>query len=270
MDPRIGVVEDLLQRASEKFGDPKIPTMRINVDDEGTTHTRLLEYTVGYDSELASKFPYIKDLTGPGHTAHIWPEANVTDFQTKIKEITALADTPPTINKVGWYGNVFTAVTTTPEKFTRSLMKQIGDSRPDVFDIVHTQVGKQEFLPIEKMTRYSYLIDIGGQGYSGRLKYLMFTKRPILYVERRYREWFNDEMVPWVHYVPVAPDLGDLLAKAQWLFDNLEKAREIAQAAFEFAMNYFIEDRLFERIQQVSFNHACLLRFARQNPSQTS
>ena len=197
MDPRIEVVRDLFQRASTKFNDPRILDMQINVDDEGTTHTGLLTYTVSYDSELISRWPYLKNLTGPGHSAHIWPEACVTDFQTKIKEIIDASNTPPTIHKVGWYGNIYTAITTTPEKFTRPLMKQIGDSNPDMFEIINTQIGKATFLPIENMTRYSYLIDIGGQGYSGRTKYLMFTKRPMLYVERRYREWFNDEMVPW-------------------------------------------------------------------------
>lgn len=270
MDPRIGVVNDLLKRASEKLGDRKICNMRVNVDDEGTSHTRLLEYTCAYNKELVSKFPYIKNLTGPGHTCHSWPEANVTDFQMKIKEIISSSNTSPTIHKVGWFGNVYSAVATMPEKVTRPLMKEIGDSNPDIFDIINTQVGNKTFVPIEDMTKYSYLIDIGGQGYSGRLKYLMFTKRPLLYVERRFIEWFNDEMIPWMHYVPVASDLSDLVEKAQWLFDNPGKAREIAQSAFSFAMDHFTEDKLFERIQNVSYNYAQLSRFSRPNPSETS
>ena len=41
-------------------------------------------------------------------------------------------------------------------------------------------------------------------------------------------------MRPYVHYVPIRPDLSDLLQKIRWLQANDDKARLIAQNAMQF------------------------------------
>lgn len=78
---------------------------------------------------------------------------------------------------------------------------------------------------------YRFLIDIGGNGYSGRLKLLLFSRHPLLIVDRDYIEFFHSSLVPYVHYVPVKMDLSDLLEKARWIRDNYEKRLEIAANA---------------------------------------
>jgi len=47
--------------------------------------------------------------------------------------------------------------------------------------------------------------------------------------------WFRDLLVPWVHYIPVQWDLSDLCEKVQWIWDNDDKVRQIAENAFEFS-----------------------------------
>jgi hypothetical protein len=258
VDWRIPNTRELLDKCAIKYNESDISTMKISPHDEGVESPMFLEYSVAYDSKLAEIFPHVKMLTGPGYTANRWETAGVVNFQEKINKIISCADTPPIIPKAAWYGSIYSAVTSMPEHVTRPLLKTIGDAHPDLFDIRHIQPDEKNFsttsssfVPIEQLTQYKYLIDIGGQGFSGRTKYLLFTKRPLLYVTRRYREWFSDEMVPWKHYVPVEDNLRDLVDKTKWLFEFPEEAQTIAMNAFEFAMNHFTEDKLLERVYEV-------------------
>lgn len=55
---------------------------------------------------------------------------------------------------------------------------------------------------------------------------------PIIINETEF--WFKKMLVPWVHYVPVKPDLSDLEEKVCWIFNNDDEARMIAENALEF------------------------------------
>lgn len=51
-----------------------------------------------------------------------------------------------------------------------------------------------------------------------------------------YRQWYYGEIKPWVHYVPVKPDLSDLLGRIAWCRENLAECRQIAARGQAFAM----------------------------------
>ncbi|KAF8918437.1 glycosyl transferase family 90-domain-containing protein [Mucidula mucida] len=57
--------------------------------------------------------------------------------------------------------------------------------------------------------QYKYIIDVDGNGWSGRFKQLMSSKS-LVFKSTVYPEWFLDRVQPWVHYVPVQVDLSDL------------------------------------------------------------
>ena len=104
------------------------------------------------------------------------------------------------------------------------------------------------------MTKYKYLLDIGGNGYSGRLKYLLYSKRPILLIDRNYVEYFHDDLKPYEHYIPVEMDLSDLLDQVEWMKQNPDKCKEIAQNAYNFAIENFTKEKLIDRIYEVYKN----------------
>ncbi|KAJ7220600.1 glycosyl transferase family 90-domain-containing protein [Mycena pura] len=56
---------------------------------------------------------------------------------------------------------------------------------------------------------YKYVIDVDGNGWSGRFKRLM-TTNSLVFKATIYPEWFIDRIAPWVHYVPIQVDLSDL------------------------------------------------------------
>jgi len=65
------------------------------------------------------------------------------------------------------------------------------------------------------------------------------TGSPLLKVASRhgYRQWYYDRLKPWVHYVPVAADLSDLMARVEWLRANDQQARDIGQAGRDLAIS---------------------------------
>jgi hypothetical protein len=144
---------------------------------------------------------------------------------------------------------------------TRPLLKKIGDDHPELFDIFHISPVNgvinnniNHFLSLPDLIKYKYLIDIGDNGYSGRLKYLLFSKRPLLVVDRNYIEYFYDDLIPYKHYIPVKNDLSNLLEQINWIKTNPEKSLEIANNAFDYAIDNFTIDKLIDRVYYVYNN----------------
>jgi hypothetical protein len=78
----------------------------------------------------------------------------------------------------------------------------------------------------------------------------------VLRVESDYEQWFEPRLEPWVHYVPIAADFGDLREKAGFLLANPALAEKIAKAGFDFALeaDQHHEAGLFVRQLAASLN----------------
>ena len=81
----------------------------------------------------------------------------------------------------------------------RTQLLYIGNNNKELFDIFHmfwipsinTQSNSSQYISTpELVKKYSILIDIEGNGYSGRLKHLLWSHRPILLVDRPHKEYF--------------------------------------------------------------------------------
>lgn len=71
-----------------------------------------------------------------------------------------------------------------------------------------------------------------GVAASFRLKHLFMCKSTVINVESTLIEYFYPMLKPWLHYVPVASDLSDLVQVIEFLRANDEVAREIADEGF--------------------------------------
>jgi beta-1,4-mannosyl-glycoprotein beta-1,4-N-acetylglucosaminyltransferase len=61
--------------------------------------------------------------------------------------------------------------------------------------------------------------------------------------------WFSHLIVPFVHYVPVNPDLSDLLKQIEWANQNDELAEQIATNARVFSNTYFSAEYQHQHIR---------------------
>jgi hypothetical protein len=92
------------------------------------------------------------------------------------------------------------------------------------------------FLPMSEQIKYSYLIDIEGRGYSGRVKLMLFCRRLLFLQERDQVEWYHKFLVPYVHYIPLRNDLSNLEDQYYWAEQNQHESHAIAQRAQDFAL----------------------------------
>ena len=247
-----------LNKCSEKYNDPDIKKMHYTIKDRGNKNGTKL-HAMCYDKRNRVTEKYC----GVDWVFYHWPSANIKSFETTKEEIIAASNIPPVINKVGWYGNVNSPKPDVPERKTRKRLKAIGDRHRNLFDIVDVRAAKgtmtvdergNNYKSMVELMEYKYLIDIGGNGYSGRLKFLLYSKRPTIIIDRNYVEYWHELLEPWVHYIPVKMDLSDLMEKVNWMENNYEKSLEIAENAYKFAIENFTEDKLLERMYYVYNN----------------
>jgi hypothetical protein len=240
-----------------KYGD-RFPKVTFNLDDCGSrVWPREREFSMTYPIDQ----PERKSLCVPDWTFWHWPSSGIQDSVATFRLISLAGSFPSEMEKVGWFGNIFSPGSDVPEHETRRrLVNHFGRHHPMRFDFQHAGRkggGAKNYTSQPDMVRkYRWLLDIGGAGYSGRTKFLLFSGRPLLMVERRYVEYFTDDLKPWEHYIPVKEDLSDLVDKHEWLKHNDGEALRIAARAKEYALKNFTMDAILERFRRVFLDFA--------------
>ncbi|KAJ7772850.1 glycosyl transferase family 90-domain-containing protein [Mycena maculata] len=88
--------------------------------------------------------------------------------------------------------------------------------------------------PKEAVYGFKYLLDVDGDAFSGRFLGLL-RSGSLVFKSTAFEEYFTDWLRPFEHYIPVRPDLGDLVDKVQWARDNEAEARAIQEQGMQFA-----------------------------------
>ncbi|KAF7323933.1 CAP10 domain-containing protein [Mycena kentingensis (nom. inval.)] len=96
------------------------------------------------------------------------------------------------------------------------------------------RAGSEVKAPREEVYRYKYLMDVDGNSFSGRYHGLL-KSGSLVFKSTIFTEYFSDWLQPYEHYIPVMPDLSDLLDKIEWAKANDAEARAIQQAGKAFA-----------------------------------
>ena len=224
---------------------------KYNLSDFDTiyVHTGDHEHSAGHIDYYYCYGRHFKE-TFPDFNFMHWKNVGVFDYSKTVGEIRTKVDLSICEHmKVGWVG----ALNGSWHK--RRVLYKLGKENPDILDIMNiggweVRPGNTHLIPgsckylsyVELAQKYAILIDIEGGGYSGRLKYLMHTGRPVIVVDRVPKEFFYPFMKPWEHYIPVENNLSDLVEKTQWILDNYEEASHIGENAKEFANQYLTLD----------------------------
>jgi hypothetical protein len=62
--------------------------------------------------------------------------------------------------------------------------------------------------------------------------------------ERDFRQWYYGDLQPWRHFVPVNPDMSDLIEKIAWCRDHDDECEAIAAAGQALAMSMTFEHEI--------------------------
>ncbi|GAX24793.1 hypothetical protein FisN_18Lh128 [Fistulifera solaris] len=95
--------------------------------------------------------------------------------------------------------------------------------------------------PFSEMQRYIAIIDIDGNGWSSRFPTQLCLNSVSLKVEPRYPDYFvGSQVKPGVHYIPIKPDLSDLLEKTLWVMLHPRESQQIVANAREWCREHMV------------------------------
>jgi len=242
-----GQSECLQSRGNSVIGLLKLAFSQISANEKNALHPFIVNLWTGdYPTAIDEGYhafchnTYSSKLV-PDFNFMGWPEVRIKDYEETCSEILKASKTPPQHNKLFWAG---CAITNT----ARGKLIEItdGDNRMDINDIGFW-LGEQPksglsttssgfFVSLPDHCKYKYLIDIQGWGYSGRVKHLLHTNRPLFYQERNCNEYWFFRMKPFIHYIPLKNDLSDFYERFEWAENNYKDCLRIAKNAQQFAI----------------------------------
>ncbi len=176
----------------------------------------------------------------PSPNSIAWPQVGIDDGEALLQQMLDHA-APPETAKLFWIG-----ADTHP---VRGQLRDLAADHPDMMDIELmgwkptggiALASKTRFVSLFDHVQFKYLVDLPGYGYSGRLRWLLASGRPVFVVERTCVEPWFEELVPWVHFVPVKDDLSDLFMA----YGRIEAAAKLYNTISNEARS-FVRENLF-------------------------
>lgn len=192
-----------------------------------------------------------------------WMQGNIDDYTKVCLEISNAGNLEPKIDKVFWKGflshptrKIFIEKYKNHPKVSASECNVMwGHMHKDNPAYNRPEIIKSNYTSLPDHCKYKYLIDMQGMGggYSARVKFLMHSKRPIFYQKRKLHEYWFWDLSPFVHYIPVEEDFSDFEEKLNWAERNQEKCKEIANNAFNFALNNLKKEDAISRMKSILY-----------------
>lgn len=96
---------------------------------------------------------------------------------------------------------------------------------------------------IQEHMNYKYILIVDGNVIASSHQWVFGSGSvPIMVSHPDNMYWFKKYLEPMVHYVPVRYDLSDLKDKIEWLIQNDDKAKEIAENALQLSQRIFCSE----------------------------
>jgi hypothetical protein len=101
---------------------------------------------------------------------------------------------------------------------------------------LHAEGLVDRFVPPEEQIASRYLISVDGWAAEWEgMVWKLASGSTLLMVESAWEPWHGRGLVPFVHYVPVRADLGDLAERIAWCRAHDEACRDMAREAMSYA-----------------------------------
>lgn len=127
--------------------------------------------------------------------------------------------------------------------------------------------GLSKLLPTDSISvenyfsNYQSALVLAGIGAAFRLNRHLMTKTAVLLQEYEYVEWYTPYLTPWVHYIPLAQDLSDLVDRLVWMKKHPGKVKEIGENGHQFYTEHLTfqhhREHFYELLYRLSeYNHS--------------
>lgn len=121
---------------------------------------------------------------------------------------------------------------------------------------INTKATKLELvnkIPFDRHCEYKYIVHVEGHTAAYRLGAELGLGSVVLIVEGEYKLWFQRFLVENEHYVSVKADLSDLEDKIEWLMENDDKAKSIAENGVHFFNRYLTKKGILDYMRNTLF-----------------
>jgi len=167
----------------------------------------------------------------PDFTFWNWCAMKYDKYFPKIRSAGKL---PPKSSKMFWRGTKYPKL--------RGPLVDLSLSRPDLIDAKFAKPNPNDpnFVSLEDaVVNFKYFIDLQASGWSPRVKYFLQSNRLTFLQERFHKAYYEEYLIPMVHYIPIKKDLSDLIEKIEWANDHPKECQTIIDNAFNFSLEHF-------------------------------
>mgnify|MGYP003950136359 FL=1 len=244
-------------RYTKKLAELCVEKYNINYDFEFTVHTH------DHESPEPNAYSFCTinkkyDECFPSFMFMGWPSSGCEDYE---KTRTSFTTTQPLSEHIGWRGITSSNV--------RQSFLDLFKHNKNIFDIdVIHWAEKSPHFPFamsdtgykktknllsyqDMINKWKYLIDIEGNGFSGRLPMLLNTCRIVFIVDRPWHEFWYDKLEPWVNHIPVKRDLSDLEENYHRIQNDLRLQNFIRHQQKQLANTYLTRDYALKHIKSI-------------------
>jgi hypothetical protein len=108
------------------------------------------------------------------------------------------------------------------------------------------------FLSVRDMLKYKFILSIEGNDVATNLKWALYSNSCVLMPKPRATSWImEDELIPYIHFVPLKDDLSDIEEKYEWCLNNLHICEKIGQNGKKYMLQFLNEEKEKRVILQV-------------------
>lgn len=118
-------------------------------------------------------------------------------------------------------------------------------------DIKNIGFGLKNFMNSHEQSCYKYIIHVEGHVSAFRLSEELSFGSVILKVDSKWKMWYEDKLIPHVHYIPVKSDLSDLMDMIKWCRENDKKCEEIASNCISFYNQHINKKNVFSYMKNL-------------------
>jgi hypothetical protein len=180
----------------------------------------------------------------PNFSLYNWSDAKSSDFfETKNQILKSNIEWNNKENKIMWSGFNTSKI--------REKMSMIKSSEIEYYyNLIYSYKGTHTFISLNDHSKYKYLLDMEGVGYSGRFPYLALTGSCVIILENNkndYKYYYDDLFIENIHYLKVKYDDNDdvidinnrIISKI-----NASKCEEIGKKCQSLATEVFSKEKI--------------------------
>ena len=187
----------------------------------------------------------------PNFSLYNWSDAKSSDFfVTKSQILKSNIEWNNKENKIMWSGLNTSNI--------RNKMNEIKSSEIEYYyNLIYNYKGAHTFIDLKDHSKYKYLLDIEGVGYSGRFPYLALTGSCVIILENNkndYKYYYDDLFIENIHYLKVKyNDNDDIIDINNNIINKIKTSNceEIGKKCQSIAIEVFSKEKILSYFNEM-------------------